>query len=96
MEVNSETDFVARNPEFQGMVTTIASLAPAAAGDLDKLKALHIRAGKSVADKITEMVGTIGENMALRRTAAVSVATALLRLTSTIRLLRVLARSACW
>ena len=74
VEVNSETDFVARNPEFQGLVTTISSLAPAAGGDIEKLgQAEYPGAGKSVADKITELVGTIGENMSLRRTASVSV-----------------------
>ena len=76
VEVNSETDFVARNPEFQGLVTTISSLAPAAGGDIEKLgQAEYPGAGKSVADKITELVGTIGENMSLRRTASVSVDT---------------------
>ncbi len=74
VEVNSETDFVARNPEFQGLVTTVASLAPAAGGDVDKLNSAEFPgAGKSVADKITELVGTIGENMSLRRTVSVSV-----------------------
>ncbi len=74
VEVNSETDFVARNPEFQSLVTTVSSLAPAAGGDADKLnRADFPGAGKTVADKITELVGTIGENMSLRRTASVSV-----------------------
>jgi len=74
VEVNSETDFVARNPEFQGLVTTVSSLAPAAGGDVDKLNSAEFPgAGKSVGDKITELVGTIGENMSLRRTASVSV-----------------------
>ncbi len=74
VEVNSETDFVARNPEFQSMVTAISSLAPAAGGDVDKLNGSEFPgAGKSVADKVTELVGTIGENMTLRRTASVSV-----------------------
>ncbi len=74
VEVNSETDFVARNPEFQTLVTTISELAPAAGGDVDKLNAAEFPgAGKSVADRITELVGTIGENMSLRRTAALSV-----------------------
>ena len=74
VEINSETDFVARNPEFQSMVTTVSSLAPAAGGDVDKLNSAEFPgAGKSVADKITELVGTIGENMTLRRTASVSV-----------------------
>ena len=74
VEVNSETDFVARNPEFQGLVTTVASLAPAAGGDVDKLNSADFPgAGKTVADKITELVGTIGENMSLRRTSSVGV-----------------------
>lgn len=74
VEVNSETDFVARNPEFQNLVTTVASLAPAAGGDVDKLNSAGFPgAGKSVADKITELVGTIGENMSLRRTASLAV-----------------------
>jgi elongation factor Ts len=74
VEVNSETDFVARNPEFQKMVSEITSLAPAANGDVDKLKASdYPGAGKSVEAHVAEMVGTIGENMGVRRTASVSV-----------------------
>ena len=74
VEVNSETDFVARNPEFQALVAAISGIAPAAAGDVEKLRAADFPgAGKSVADKVTELVGTIGENMAVRRTASVSV-----------------------
>ena len=76
VEVNSETDFVARNEQFQDMVRTIASLAPKAGGDLDKLLALPFP-GKSqtVGDHVKEMVATIGENMSVRRTAALSVGT---------------------
>jgi elongation factor Ts len=75
VEVNSETDFVARNEQFQDMVRSIASLAPKAGGDLDKLLALPFP-GKSlsVADYVKEMVATIGENMSVRRTAALTVA----------------------
>ncbi len=74
VEVNSETDFVARNPDFQKMVSDITSLAPAAAGDLDKLKASAYPGGaKSVQEYVAEMVGTIGENMGVRRTAAITV-----------------------
>ena len=74
VEVNSETDFVARNEQFQDMVRTIASLAPKADGDLDKLLG-STYPGKSmtVADHVKEMVATIGENMSVRRTAAMSV-----------------------
>jgi len=76
VEVNSETDFVARNEQFQDMVRKIASLAPKAGGDLDKLLALPFP-GKSlsVADYVKEMVATIGENMSVRRAAALSVGT---------------------
>ncbi len=74
VEVNSETDFVARNDKFQEMVSAIATLAPAAAGDKDKLlAATYPGRDVSVADHIQEMVGAIGENMSLRRTAALSV-----------------------
>jgi elongation factor Ts len=69
VEVNSETDFVARNPQFQEMVRAITSLAPQAEGDLEKLLGLTFP-GKSVsvADHVKEMVATIGENMSVRRT----------------------------
>jgi elongation factor Ts len=75
VEVNSETDFVARNPQFQDMVRAITALAPQAKGDLAKLLALSMP-GKSVSveDYVKEMVATIGENMSVRRTADASVA----------------------
>jgi elongation factor Ts len=74
VEVNSETDFVARNERFQDMVRKITSLAPKAGGDLAKLLAMPYP-GKSqtVEEHVKEMVATIGENMGVRRTAAVSV-----------------------
>lgn len=74
VEVNSETDFVARNDQFQDMVEEIAKVAIAADGDLEKLLASDFPGqGKSVADHVSEMVGTIGENMNVRRTVALSV-----------------------
>jgi elongation factor Ts len=74
VEVNSETDFVARNPQFQEMVRAIASLAPQAKGDLAKLLALPFPGkGVPVEDHVKEMVATIGENMSVRRTAEASV-----------------------
>jgi elongation factor Ts len=74
VEVNSETDFVARNDKFQEMVSTIAGLAVGANGDVDVLKAAEFPgAGKNVADHLTDMVATIGENMGVRRTACLSV-----------------------
>jgi elongation factor Ts len=74
VEVNSETDFVARNDQFQDMVRKIAGLAPEARGDLAKLLAMKAPgASVSVADYVQEMIATIGENMSVRRTAVVSV-----------------------
>ncbi|NNF78121.1 MAG: elongation factor Ts [Rhizobiales bacterium] len=74
VEVNSETDFVARNDQFQGLVRGIAELGLGAGGDVDALKAMdYPGAGKSVADHLTSLIGTIGENMSVRRTASLSV-----------------------
>ncbi|KAI94058.1 elongation factor Ts [Rhodomicrobium udaipurense JA643] len=74
VEVNSETDFVARNPEFQKVVAEVAKLALKAGGDVEKLAAAAYP-GKtaSVTDHLKELVATIGENISLRRTAALSV-----------------------
>src|SRR5262247_1499730 len=75
VEVNSETDFVARNDKFQDMVRNIAAAAGQAKGDLAKLLASpYPGAGASVEDHVKDMVATIGENMSVRRTASVSVA----------------------
>jgi len=74
VEVNSETDFVARNEAFQTLVTEITGLAIAAKGDLEALKAATIPStGKSVADSIADAIGVIGENINLRRTAMLEV-----------------------
>ncbi len=70
VEVNSETDFVARNDQFQDMVSKITSVAMEARGDIDALKAGQFPgADKSVEEHVKEMVGSIGENMTVRRTA---------------------------
>ncbi|MEM8777181.1 MAG: translation elongation factor Ts [Pseudomonadota bacterium] len=69
VEVNSETDFVAKNTEFQDMVASIAGAA-LGVGDVDALAAADL-GGKTVADTITDKIATIGENMSLRRMAAV-------------------------
>jgi len=73
VEVNSETDFVARNEQFQTMVKEIATLALKAKGDVKKLAGAKMPSGKSVVDHIQEAVGKIGENMSLRRTALLQV-----------------------
>ena len=72
VEVNSETDFVARNAEFQGMVGEIAKVAVGVEGDVEALKAAPM-GGKTVAETITDKVATIGENMSLRRSARLTV-----------------------
>lgn len=74
VEVNSETDFVARNEQFQKIVSSIAAEALASAGDRDALlNAAFPGTGRTVGDEITEAIATIGENMALRRVAVLSV-----------------------
>jgi len=74
VEVNSETDFVARNQKFQDMVSAIAAAAVKVEGDVDKLAAAKYESGKTtVAETIKEMIGSIGENMSLRRAAHLSV-----------------------
>ena len=72
VEVNSETDFVARNDKFQDFVSTAAKLALNAA-DIEALKNAKTPEGPTVAEKLTQLVATIGENMNLRRMAALSV-----------------------
>lgn len=74
VEVNSETDFVARNEKFQEMVAKIADLTLGVDGDADALASTEYPgSGKTVTEYITEMVGTIGENMSLRRCQGLSV-----------------------
>ena len=74
VELNSETDFVARNDDFQGFVGQLAGLALDAGGSVEALSASQVPdAGLSVADALTRLISKIGENMNLRRTAAVSV-----------------------
>ena len=74
VEVNSETDFVARNEKFQAMVADIAKLALNAGGDSEKLKTAKFPGSQhAVAEYVAEMVATIGENMGVRRTASLKV-----------------------
>ena len=73
VEINCETDFVARNEQFQGFVAAVAKLA-LKAPDVEALKAMQLPGeGLTVAEKLTQLVATIGENMQLRRTAKLSV-----------------------
>ena len=69
VEVNSETDFVGKNSDFQKMVAGIADVA-VSASDVDALKAADM-GGKSVEQTVTDAVAVIGENMSVRRMAAI-------------------------
>jgi elongation factor Ts len=72
VEVNSETDFVARNDLFQGLVKMIADIALATGTDVEKIKAA--KAGSiTVSEAISDTIAKIGENMSLRRAAELSV-----------------------
>ena len=74
IELNAETDFVARNDKFQDAAKTLAALALAGSGDVEELKkAAWPGAGVDVAHQITTLIATIGENMNLRRSAKLSV-----------------------
>jgi len=74
VEVNSETDFVARNDAFQELVRGVASVALSTDGSVDAIAAANYPAsGKSVADTITDAIAHIGENMTLRRASLLSV-----------------------
>lgn len=74
VEVNSETDFVARNDAFQELVRGVASVALSTDGTVDAIAAANYPAtGKSVSDTIKDAIGHIGENMTLRRAALLSV-----------------------
>ena len=69
VEVNAETDFVARNDHFQGLVKLIADVALSTGADVEKIKAA--KAGSMTVDEaIASSIATIGENMSLRRAAA--------------------------
>lgn len=72
VEVNAETDFVARNDEFKGFVKAAADLALQEGGNLEKLLAAK-HGASNVQQTLTELVAKIGENMSVRRTVALSV-----------------------
>ena len=72
VEVNSETDFVARNEQFQGLVKMIAQVALKAGADVEKIKAAKV-GDFTVETAISDAIATIGENMTLRRAASLEV-----------------------
>jgi len=74
VEINAETDFVARNEAFQTFVETVAKIALEVGDDIEALKAAaYPGTGRNVADELTQMVATIGENMNLRRAKVLTV-----------------------
>lgn len=74
VEVNSETDFVSRNDQFQAFVSNVAKLGLASNGDLDALNAMDFpETGRTVAEELTHMISTIGENMNIRRVQVLTV-----------------------
>jgi len=73
VEVNSETDFVARNADFQGLVTRIAEAALATDGSLGAISAAKLKDGATVDEALKGAIATIGENLTLRRSAMISV-----------------------
>jgi elongation factor Ts len=74
VEVNSETDFVARNEDFQSFVREVSQLALATGGDAQKVAAAtHKPTGQSVSEALTGLIAKIGENLSFRRSAALTV-----------------------
>jgi elongation factor Ts len=74
VEVNSETDFVARNDLFQGLVKMIAKVALTVGTDMEKIKAAKV-GHITIAEAIADTIAKIGENMTLRRASQLSVGT---------------------
>jgi elongation factor Ts len=74
VEINAETDFVARNEAFQGFVETVANIALTTGEDVEALKAAaYPGTGRNVAEELVHLVATIGENMTVRRAAVIAV-----------------------
>ena len=79
VEINAETDFVARNETFQDIVTKVAAVALSTGGDIEAIKAAgYPNTGRNVDEEITHQIATIGENMLLRRVASLSIDTGVL------------------
>ncbi|HIC29070.1 MAG TPA: elongation factor Ts, partial [Rhodospirillales bacterium] len=74
VEVNAETDFVARNDDFQAFVRTVSELALKSGNDMEALKETpYPGTDRNVAEELTNLIATIGENMSLRRLEVVEV-----------------------
>jgi elongation factor Ts len=73
IEVNAETDFVARNETFQAFVEAVANIALEIGEDIDAIKAAPFPgSGRTVAEELTHLIATIGENMSIRRARVLS------------------------
>ena len=94
VEVNSETDFVAKNELFQDFVRNVAQLVLKHGTDVEALGAAQYPGGGTVQEKLTDNIAKIGENQSLRRAAILEVGRAQWCLTSTTRSRRDSARSA--
>jgi elongation factor Ts len=74
VEVNAETDFVARNPAFQALVEAVAQAALAVGEDIEAIRATPFPGtGRTVGDELTHLVATVGENMNIRRVKVLGV-----------------------
>ncbi len=74
IEVNSETDFVARNEQFQNYTKTVAKIAAKGVDSIDSLKSMdYPGAGRTIIDELTNLIAVIGENMNLRRVKCLKV-----------------------
>jgi len=74
VEINAETDFVARNDQFQDFVRKTTEIAVFIGGDAEKIKSSAYPGGGTVSEKLTNLIATIGENMSFRRSIGLSVA----------------------
>ncbi|MBT4922563.1 MAG: elongation factor Ts [Rickettsiales bacterium] len=70
VEINSETDFVARNEQFQKLVRTVLGNAIESGDDLESLNASSLPSGQKVSDYVVESIGSIGENIIIRRSVS--------------------------
>ncbi|MBN4047738.1 translation elongation factor Ts, partial [Oceanicaulis sp. AH-315-P02] len=73
VELNSETDFVSRNSEFQEFASKLSAIAVSNDGDLDRILNSNMENGETVSANLTQLILTIGENMMVRRSVALSV-----------------------
>ena len=79
VEINAETDFVARNETFQDVVSKIVAVVLSTGGDIESIKAAaYPNTGRNVDEEISHQIATIGENMLLRRVASLSIDTGVL------------------